>query len=272
MSSMIQAHGVENVSHVVSNVTEKTPFVVGDVVDVQSRTWPGINKPGGTARVKSFDENTRTYCVTYMLGGKEDGVDEVYITAHLDDHGTRQRRQTTVMNVAAPEEKKKRKPVPSVLSERRTEFVKPKVKKTHKKSKPVSESCTSDANSDTIEARSVLSDRNEECYVHDSDCDDSDEMESMYEYNEVEDDNTMNVPETTVSEGTVAALALMHQAFRDCTRAGEGIYHASVIEEYITSKGSSSVEDIEACFVIAEKENKIMVDDDEAGIRSIYVI
>lgn len=33
-------------------------FQIGDVVDVMSRTWPGMNKPGGVARITKirYDE------------------------------------------------------------------------------------------------------------------------------------------------------------------------------------------------------------------------
>lgn len=53
-------------------------FAVGDLVEVESRTWPGINKPGGAARVAAVHRETSAdgttevfYNVKYILGGFE---------------------------------------------------------------------------------------------------------------------------------------------------------------------------------------------------------
>ena len=53
-------------------------LTVGSVVNVQSRTWPGVNKPGGVARIKKVHDDTGTgikYDVAYILGGRERMVD-----------------------------------------------------------------------------------------------------------------------------------------------------------------------------------------------------
>jgi hypothetical protein len=31
--------------------TSHTMFPIGTIVDIESRTWPGVNKPGGVARI-----------------------------------------------------------------------------------------------------------------------------------------------------------------------------------------------------------------------------
>ncbi|KAL7552508.1 hypothetical protein ACHAWF_015774 [Thalassiosira exigua] len=59
----------------------------GTIVKVQARTWPGINKPGGVARVTKVHSgnggsNSTKYDVTYVLGGKEKHVDESFVTLH----------------------------------------------------------------------------------------------------------------------------------------------------------------------------------------------
>ena len=60
------------------------PIVKGSIVQVQSRTWPGSNKPGGVARITAIhppiDNASTTYDVAYVLGGKEKGVEEQYVT------------------------------------------------------------------------------------------------------------------------------------------------------------------------------------------------
>jgi hypothetical protein len=56
---------------------------VGDIIAVKPRTWPGINKQGGIAKVvKVNDDNS--YDVSYVLGGKEKRVDAVFCSIHND--------------------------------------------------------------------------------------------------------------------------------------------------------------------------------------------
>lgn len=57
-------------------------FEKGELVEVQARTWAGINKPGGAARVVSFSADEGTYEVKYVLTGtKEKGVLPLYMNA-----------------------------------------------------------------------------------------------------------------------------------------------------------------------------------------------
>lgn len=53
-------------------------FEVGDVVSVQPRTWPGINKLGGMGRISKVNPD-RTYNVQYILGGSERSIEAKYI-------------------------------------------------------------------------------------------------------------------------------------------------------------------------------------------------
>ena len=70
----------------------------GSIVVVESRTWPGSNKPGGVARVTAvhhtnLDDSSASasktkYDVAYVLGGKEKGIEEEYVrlqSSSLDD-------------------------------------------------------------------------------------------------------------------------------------------------------------------------------------------
>ena len=72
---------------------------VGEYVEVASRTWPGINKPGGAAKVTKCvwdeEEGEHTYNVAYVLGGRETGVEVVYIKSnnHADGLDSRRRKQ-----------------------------------------------------------------------------------------------------------------------------------------------------------------------------------
>jgi len=53
-------------------------FSIGDLVEVEARTWPGINKAGGIGKVSNVNRNG-TYRITYVLGGNEKQVEAKYI-------------------------------------------------------------------------------------------------------------------------------------------------------------------------------------------------
>ena len=67
---------------------EPVSFAVGNIVFVKSRTWPGINKPGGVARIvkvlseEEAEGNGRKYNVSYVIGGREKAVEERYVSIH----------------------------------------------------------------------------------------------------------------------------------------------------------------------------------------------
>ena len=50
---------------------------VGAIVQVQSRTWPGINKPGGAGRVVRLTKMAQS--TKYILGGTEKNVASKYV-------------------------------------------------------------------------------------------------------------------------------------------------------------------------------------------------
>jgi hypothetical protein len=60
---------------------EDIGITVGRLVEVASRTWPGINRPGGVARVTKVHEVERTVDVSYMVGrSREKNVPMEYVT------------------------------------------------------------------------------------------------------------------------------------------------------------------------------------------------
>ncbi len=79
----------------------KSPFNIGQVVDVASRTFPGMNKPGGTGRVTKINEDG-TLNIKYVLGGSEKKVELKWVAAPEEDLGKRE---------AAPKEKISEEPV-----------------------------------------------------------------------------------------------------------------------------------------------------------------
>lgn len=66
-------------------------ITVGSIVRVQSRTWPGINKPGGVARVTNVYADSHAYDVAYVLGGIERRVGAAHITLEESNHSTAKR-------------------------------------------------------------------------------------------------------------------------------------------------------------------------------------
>ena len=80
---------------------EQPRFSVGELVEVKPRTFPGMNKPGGTATIrKVHDEREKdggpmkdgsvkrttgfTYAVKYVLNGSEKRVDAQWISAKVE--------------------------------------------------------------------------------------------------------------------------------------------------------------------------------------------
>jgi len=65
-----------------------TIFTVGALVNVQSRTWAGINKPGGVGAVCGVhcqdDGEDEKYDIKYVLGGQEKGVSLEFIGPYED--------------------------------------------------------------------------------------------------------------------------------------------------------------------------------------------
>ena len=63
----------------------------GIIVKVEDRTWPGVNKPGGVARIVKvhthFDAGVK-YDVAYIIGGREKMVDSAFVREHQDSKGS----------------------------------------------------------------------------------------------------------------------------------------------------------------------------------------
>ena len=94
--------------------SQKDRLKKGDTVSVQSRTWPGMNKPGGAGRVWKVNDDG-TYDVKYLLGGTERRVQVAYITKKdlVSVAPDRKRRPRTIydpdtMEAVVPGEKERR--------------------------------------------------------------------------------------------------------------------------------------------------------------------
>ncbi|CAB9503155.1 Inherit from NOG: ring finger protein 8, E3 ubiquitin protein ligase [Seminavis robusta] len=59
-------------------ISAAVAFKVGEIVQVRSRTWPGVNKPGGIAKISKVVDGS--YHIQYILGGKEKNVDAVFLS------------------------------------------------------------------------------------------------------------------------------------------------------------------------------------------------
>lgn len=65
-------------------------FEKGTIVIVADRTWPGVNKIGGVAKVQRVhtSEAGVKYDVAYVLGGREKLVDSAFVKLHIEDSGS----------------------------------------------------------------------------------------------------------------------------------------------------------------------------------------
>ena len=87
------------------------------IVQIQPRTFSGVNKPGGVGVITGIhrDEesgNPTKIDVKYVLGGKESNIEMTYVTADatvdVRRRGTRDRKQDVKMNIGEEKPKKKR--------------------------------------------------------------------------------------------------------------------------------------------------------------------
>jgi hypothetical protein len=76
--------------------TAPSSFSVGQIVRVEARTWPGINQPGGVAKLTGIDASGRKVAVRYILDSRhERDVDVRYIQAF--DSSTRLRDRSMLL-------------------------------------------------------------------------------------------------------------------------------------------------------------------------------
>ncbi|RHY30760.1 hypothetical protein DYB32_004055 [Aphanomyces invadans] len=86
---------IPDAARAASTDTLPSTFNVGDLVEVETRTWPGINKIGGAARVtRVYEENGDAVVdVRYFLGGSERAVCIDYVRpSSIYEKKSRQRR------------------------------------------------------------------------------------------------------------------------------------------------------------------------------------
>jgi len=71
-------------------------FAVDDIVSVQPRTWPGINKEGGVGRVTAVyvGGDSVQYDITYLFGTRDKRVDEDFVSLRVDSSTARPSRST----------------------------------------------------------------------------------------------------------------------------------------------------------------------------------
>lgn len=81
---------------------EQSHFPIGTIVRVSDRTWPGVNKLGGVARIVKVHNKSDAgikYDVIYVLGGREKLVDSSFVTINVDD--TNGRHHSTTKRTAS---------------------------------------------------------------------------------------------------------------------------------------------------------------------------
>jgi len=75
-------------------------LAIGLDVTITSRTWTGINKPGGHAKITAIDASTDRIDVKYVLGGREKNLELMYVRPYVElERGSRGRKRDVKMNV-----------------------------------------------------------------------------------------------------------------------------------------------------------------------------
>ena len=72
-----------------NNSSQNNNLAIGQEVNIESRTQPGINKPGGHGTISNihYGDNSKTpkmVDVKYSLGGKEANIELKYVKPHVD--------------------------------------------------------------------------------------------------------------------------------------------------------------------------------------------
>ena len=215
-------------------------FKVGDLVDVEARTWPGINKLGGRGFVKSVNSDNM-YTVAYVLGGKEDGVEVKYISKISENEETKVSRKRNQVQVYQQEEFRKpttKKAAPVLKS---TDNTVPVKNATHVAVTHISEEAPSS-------------------------CDDS---ESIAE-SEVKHCGESSADIPAISREVADNL---FKALRECTRLScEGYLFMDISNYFMERMPLCETDDVQVALEAVERENKIMIVDDERNGRVVYVI
>ena len=79
-------------------------LIIGQLVDIEARTWSFINKPGGAAKITHihYDANhvARSVDVVYSLGGRESNLELTYVKMYVEvARNSRSRKRDVKMNV-----------------------------------------------------------------------------------------------------------------------------------------------------------------------------
>jgi len=71
-----------------NNSSSNNILAIGQEVNIESRTQPGINKPGGHGTISNihYDTNSspKMVDVKYSLGGKESNIELKYVKPHVE--------------------------------------------------------------------------------------------------------------------------------------------------------------------------------------------
>lgn len=80
----------------VSKHPKEDHLQVGEIVQVEDRTWPGVNKRGGVARITKVHHGAGvSYDVAYVLGGREKQVDSAFVRLHKEPS----KESSSILNV-----------------------------------------------------------------------------------------------------------------------------------------------------------------------------
>jgi hypothetical protein len=96
VSSTLEARNGEMHNSSSNDPSSSHPWTVGTLVQVQERSWPGMNKRGGVAHVTAVHPGG-SCDVLFILGGKEKQVDAQYLRLYCDNEQGRRNSTTNLL-------------------------------------------------------------------------------------------------------------------------------------------------------------------------------
>eukprot|EP00977_Amphora_coffeiformis_P005662 scaffold1189_cov194-Amphora_coffeaeformis.AAC.19 len=95
---MASSSTMEQSQPTMTTTDNTTTWQVGQLVQVQARTWPGINQPGGVGRITGCNTDGTRVSVRYVLDGRhEKEIETIYLSSYGNDTEERLRDRSMLL-------------------------------------------------------------------------------------------------------------------------------------------------------------------------------
>lgn len=241
----------------------------------------GINKPGGAGRIKLINEDG-TYCVSYILGGKEDHIDIKYIKRREDIDGRPQRKRIATNNtnnennneskVTEIKESLQKKIKKNSQNESNKFKDKKEIKKKQKELKDLKE--VVDENCPYLGLDDVSS-------IIESEEGEIEEVEEVEEEKQEEEGKSSLSPTLSLTQQSneltnisLTIFEALFDAIHHCKETLDGGYLFNDIQKFLLEHiSNSTTNDVEDAIKYAETMNKFMIImDNDTNKRLLYPI